>query len=375
MHKCTKSGIIMPDMPTQTQEHIKRIVDFEPWVGASSTELGYEGEHLHIERHRYTDPENQQQFNITDIDARPNGEGPTVIYLTSHNYRIDELLERRMSIYATQTKSRVIICEMPGITMNRENPNRTKGAFQIPDQTSALLRGNWEPTSTAQLKAIDAVIGLEDGQEIQLLGESMSTHSVVGVLQSVAHGSFEKNLNFTKIDLIEPINTSGKLSLGKIADLVSSLNTVEAFRKLIYLEENKRINHEVAPYEQLHQKIVKRLNTRQLLATIATGLGVRVGIDTGLLELMENSSSTGLDLGSTRFTLITARESVVSSGKDARKLVQAINERGGHAQHVMMKARKGDVTPEGQPTPIGHAFGTSLGRQASQALIAYELAA
>lgn len=339
-------------------------IGFEQWKGLSSDELGLTAPGLKIETHRY---ENQygQQFNVLEVDARQSDSDPTIITSTSFDYRVDALLERRMAILATHSRARVLLSEIPGVTMDRQDPFHTKGGWQTPLQTLAAFSGNFDPLAREQLRAIDATVGLEDGSHIQLFGESLGAYAVTAMARVMAQHEFDKGLRITQMDLVEPVNAYGNYTLFRQATMLKNLATREDRLRQIYLSENTLIGHgEIGAFEKQsdeNMRIDKYVKRRQIPATYLTGAGLRKGLHAALKDTLSNNDSDGPRLRDANITIARGIDSSVSLEKDLVSAAETIRDNGGYARTVSLEAAPGDTTL------ISHHVLNSFGRLASYA--------
>jgi len=344
----------------------KLTLDLDRWTGSTSDELGYTSPSLFAETHRFKDT-NGQEFNVLEIDGRKEGtDGPTILSSTSFDYRIEDLLERRMAILATHKNARVLLAEIPGVTMDRQNPFNTKGAWQTPKQTLFASMGDFDLLAEQQLRAIDATVGLEEGMDVQLFGESLGAYAVVAMARVMAQRTFNKGLRVTQMDLVEPVNAYGNHTFIRQALMLKNLATIEDTRRAIYLdEENARIGHgDIVAFEKQSEenmRIDKHVKLRQIPATYLTGAGLSKGLHTALTHALANTDNDGPQLRDADIFLSRAVDSTVSFEKDLASAANTIRENGGHAFTYSLEAADGDKTP------IGHHILNSLGRLASYA--------
>lgn len=340
------------------------VLDYRNWDSLSSDEIGYTGDALNVSTIRHVN-KNGQKFNILNVDARVDENGPTILTTTSHDYRTDTLLERRMSILATHTGSRVIVCELPGVTIDRDDPFHTDGAWQTPIQLLSAISGNFDPIATAQLDAIDAEVGFYDGQEIQLFGESLGAYCVTAMARSIATGAFSKRLKISRMDLVEPVNSYGNYRIGRQLSVLKHLATIEEQRRQSYLGENTLIGHgDVGAFETMsldNKKIDRYLKSRQFPAVYLTGMGLRKGLDTALLQAMEDRTADGTGLYEADISVYRGKDSTVSKEEDIYELSEAIIRKGGHSRSIELRGGINDATP------IGHHVLNSFGRLATYA--------
>jgi len=340
-------------------------LEFERFKNLSSDELGLTAPGLKVETHRH---ENKwgQQFNVLEVDARQTDTDPTILTSTSFDYRIDPLLERRMSILATRSNARVLLSEIPGVTMDRDDPFHTKGAWQTPRQTALAFSGDFDPLALEQLRAIDATVGLAEYENIQLLGESLGAYAVTAMARVIAHRQFDKGLRITQMDLIEPVNTYGNYTLLRQAKMLGNLAGREAnLRQDVYLGENTLIGHgEIRAFERQsaeNKRIDDFVKRRQIPATYLTGAGLRKGLHTALKDALSNDDVDGPHLRDARILIARGADSSVSFEKDLISAANTVRENGGYAETISL------VAPKGDSTPIGHHVLNSYARLASYA--------
>lgn len=342
----------------------KMVVDFKRWKDLTSDELGLTAPGLKIATHRH---ENQwgQQFNVLEVDARQSDSDPTILTSTSFDYRIDELLERRMAILATHSNARVIVSEIPGVTMDRNDPFHTKGAWQTPIQTASAFSGNFDPLALAQLRAIDAEIGLDENSKIQLFGESLGAYAVIAMARVIAQYKFDKGLRITQMDLVEPVNAYGNYTIFRQATMLKSLASREDRLRQVYLGENTLIGHgEVGAFERQsdeNMRIDKYVKLRQIPATYLTGAGLRKGLHSALKDTLSNVDSDGPHLREAQIVIARGIDSSVSFEKDLLSAADTIRDNGGQVKTISLEAIAGDETP------ISHHVLNSFGRFASYA--------
>lgn len=346
-------------------------LDYRRWNESSDDELGVATTDKTVELHRYI-AENGQSFNVLDVDARTVGEsgeqeGPTIVGAISFDYRIDPLLTHKMSILAHHASARVLMSELPGVSVDHDDPFHTKGAWQTPAQTVAAFSGNFDPLALEQLRAVDSVAHFQDGDEIQLFGQSLGAYSVTAMTRVLANGSFEKALTVPKMTLFEPVNAYGNYYLINQLKMLKNLATTEDTRRQVYLDENAQIGHPMRAFEQLSDEtlaIDKFVKSRpaQIIATYASGAGLRKGLHSALYDAMNNKTEDGPHLADAEIIVARATDSTVSHDEDLISLADAAHDAGGSVRLVKFSAG------EGETTPLGHHSPDSLGRMADLAL-------
>ncbi|MGH7218065.1 MAG: hypothetical protein ACREGE_01280 [Candidatus Microsaccharimonas sp.] len=360
-------------------------LNYRNWEGATADELGYlkrDGIYensakgpagMHVERHFVEPLGNGQYINVFNADARPlntSGEriGPTILKFQSHNYRIDELSERKTQIHAHQAGARVLDIELPGVTMDYQDPKNTKGGFMTPLQFAQSFSGDFDALAHAQLKAADQVVAFKDGDEIQAYGESLGAYSAVALARVLARGRFEKQLHISKMTLVEPVNgTANRSIMNQLKMSTERLAKIEHYRRLVYLTENTTIGHPVTMFEMLNDQtahIDTALKSRigQAVAAAASGAGLRKGLEGALWGALANRSEIGPRLHEADITIAHGRESSVTLAKDLSNLADVARERGVTVRLVEFGSSKENMMP------AGHSQLDSLGRMAEAAL-------
>lgn len=360
-------------------------LDYLKWQGSSADELGYavrKGEYEDIlyggnglvsERHLVQVPSTQQWVNVFSSDGRPldsEGErsGPTILKFQSHNYRIDELSERKTQIHAHQMGARVLDIELPGVVMDYHTPDSTRGGYMTPVQFVQAFSGNFDSLSLAQLQAADSLVDFKDRDEVQLYGESLGAYSAVALARALAHGRFNKTLYVSDMTLVEPVNAAGNRSIIDQLKLATErLAKTEHQRRLVYLAENTAIGHPTTMFEMLNDRaaiVDRKLKARigQNLAATASGAGLRKGLEGALYGALQNTSPDGPRLHEANITFMRGRESTVTMRDDMDELAEAAYAKGTSVRLVELSS------PDGIEMPAGHSQLDSLGRMAEAAL-------
>lgn len=349
----------------------QQVADYHRWADTTDVEIGTSFDDKMVQTHRY-EAESGQQFNVLEVDARLKGadgqlEGPTIIGAISFDYRIDPLLTRKMAILAKHASARVFMTELPGVTVDHDTPFETKEAWQSPSQTIAAFSGNFDPLALQQLQAVDSVAGFKDHDRVQLFGQSLGAYSVTAMARVLAGESFNKSLHVDKMTLFEPVNAYGNYYLANQLKMLRSLATTEDARRQVYLDENEAIGHPMRAFEQLSSEtaaIDKHVKSRpaQIVATYASGAGLRKGLHTALADAAKNTSSDGPLLAEADIIAVRATDSTVSHAKDLLELESAAREGGSSVRLVEFSSAEHDDTPS------SHHFPDSLGRMADLAV-------
>jgi hypothetical protein len=327
-------------------------VGIKQWESASSDELGFTSPDVTKKTTRFTNAAGQQ-FSVIDIDARNGEPGPTILSSPSFDFRAQPLYEARLATIAVQANARIMSSEIPGVTIDLDDPYRTQGDFQTRHQTTMALFGDFDPLAAEQLKAMYEVGELSDDDEYQFLGGSLGAYAVVAMARAMAHGKlFGKNLNFTRMDLIEPVNAYGNYTLLRQGKMLLSLAGLEdKRRKEFYLAENEARGYgdsgkafETISAETLKQDVFVKSRPQQIIATYATGIGLRKGLHTAL----ENALHDAPELRGMNIALIRGLDSTVSHETDLQSAAHTIRESGGRATTFTLVGEAGD------PKPIGH---------------------
>lgn len=333
------------------------VLDYRHWSGNSKRDLGIANDDKLVRVHRYV-AENGQSFNVLEADARKEGkDGATIVGAVSFDYRIDPLVAQKMSILAHHTSSRVLMAELPGVTVDHEDPFNTKGGWQTPYQTIAAFSGNFDPIAKQQLEAVDWVAKFEDGDSIELFGQSLGAYSVTAMTRVLAKGEFRKNLRVSKMTLFEPVNAYGNYFLLNQLKMLKNLATIEDALRQRYLDENEFIGHPMRAFEQIAPetaRIDRHVKSRlaQFIATYASGAGLRKGLHTALYDAMANRRSDGPHLNEAQIVVARAAESTVSHDADLLSLADAAHEAGGSVRLARFTSGEGIRLPWGTMHPI-----------------------
>ncbi|MDB5160073.1 MAG: hypothetical protein JWO99_336 [Candidatus Saccharibacteria bacterium] len=335
----------------------------KPWEHVSSDELGYTFPGLKIETTPYENEHTGQRFNVLDIDGRNSENDPTVISAASFNYRIDPLKIRELSVFAKQSNARILYAEQPGVTMDLKDPMHTRGDFQTPKQLVLAFAGNFDPLVREQLKAIDSVAHLKNGQEVQFFGESLAAYSIAAMIRVLAREEFEKQFVVTRMDFHEPVNAYQNRRIKDQVKMYYQLASVEDARRQMYLAKNKALWPEdyVGAFEKISPftaRIDKHVKRRQILPVYAGGAGLRKGLHTAL----GNALDANHDLRDTPMIFSRGKDSTASFERDLLAGAQVVRTHGGRAETATLVSEPGDTTP------IGHAALDAFAYMASYAV-------
>jgi len=340
-------------------------LDYRQWIGSTDAELGTALADT-SKIHRYQ-AFNGQAFNVLEVDGRRGEGGPVIVGAASFDCRIDPLLTKRMGILAHHSGARVFMAELPGVTVDHADPFHTRGAWQTPMQTAMAAAGNFDMLAKKQLKAIDSIAHFQDGDEIQLFGQSMGAYSAASMARVLAKNSYRKQIVISKMTLVEPVNAWRNNNAIEHFKMVRNLIVNEDARRQVYLDENDLIGHPTAAYEQLtdetkriHQHMRSRISQR--MAAYAAGMGLRKSLYTVLSDVISDRDPGGTHLHEADITVARASSSTVSLDTDLLALSDAAHEQGVWLRLTEFEAGAGD------PTPLGHHSADSLGRMADLAL-------
>jgi len=305
-----------------------------------------------------------QQVNAFVADGRPDGKGTTSISSTPHNYRLDGMLMLGTAIDAFVTGTRQAVVDIPGVSMDWDDPLHTHGAFQTIRQGFSALAGNAEPLADIQVEALIVALKLQKGEEIRIRGESQGVDQAAGIITSMTTGRFaEQQFQITNVDLVEPILSYGRHSFLELFRTGADLNNFEASLIQQYLDENNEIGIDGAvPFEKestWHKMADRRLKKLQSFAVYSSAAAIRMGIDAPLVRAVQDGS-TGLRHA--QFTLSRAVDSSVSHARDIALLAEALEREGASVRRSTLVTRENDLTAEGKPKLLAHGFSRSLGK-------------
>jgi hypothetical protein len=364
----------------------KMPLEYKNWSAdvVSADEMGIllGGEDTYSQMHRYSTPDGNQQFNVLEIDGRPEGQdGPTIISGNSWNYRLDPLVTYKMRILAKQRGARVFMSELPGITINHSDPFNNTGARQSVEQMRHAFAGNFDPLSKMQLEAVDSLAHFEEGQTVQFFGESLASYSVASMASVISKGEF-KPLHISRMELVEPVNAYGDTSLIHMAQIMKTLGTVEDARRATYIAENKEIGYsDAVPYEQIDDrtaaidKFVKGLR-QQLIPVLISGGGLRKGVHTVLGRVLDAQAVHAPLTHKSNIIVARGSDSTVTVPEHFEQLASHVRDSGvsvrlieftdsdtDYSEEQLSKIKKGEAIR----TAIGHSTLDSIGRMASYA--------
>jgi hypothetical protein len=337
-------------------------LDHQNWIGQSSDDLGYTGDFLRTASIEQYSPD----MNVACVDARPNGVGPTIIGSTSLDERLTPFYLHCMAVNAKHRGARLLMSDVRGVRMDVENPVHVGWAHQTSTQTLEAFRGNPEPIGAEQLRALDEVYGFEEGEDIEIEAHSLANFWAYGMIKAIATRSFEKRLTITKLHMIEPVNSYGKLSVQGLMKEMLSLSTVEMDLEKRYIAENKDIGHgNVIPFDnesKQNKRIDRVLKMRQFVSSHVAGAGIRIGLDTLAGDILKDRSVDGAGLHEAEIIISHGAHSTVSRRDDILRLARTIKEAGGNVRLLEY------ITGKGDNTPIAHSVFRSLGRIAERGI-------
>jgi hypothetical protein len=343
----------------RTAEVKYKEIDYQQWRGSTADELGYgTGNQYPSFTYRHH-ANNGQQTNVFVVDGRRSDDDPTIVGSTSYNYRLDNMLEVQSTITAHQNSARVIVAEMPGVTIDPKDPWNTRGDRMTLPQLVTQSMGSFDATALSQLEAIDAAVSLRSGEPIHLRAESLGTVAIAAMLRVLSEDRFTKPLSVSAVDIIESVNTFGDGKFLRPLHVLKKLENIEAPLHEFYFDENRIIGHAaVTAFERMSREnmaIWEFLTKKQQLAVISPAIGLHRSLHSSLTAgLAGNESFRTIPI-----TFYRGIDSSVSLESDSIAAAAALLELGGNARVVNLMAARGDETK------IGHHFGTSLGRCAS----------
>ncbi|MFF2487224.1 hypothetical protein ACFVSU_12535 [Microbacterium sp. NPDC058062] len=288
-------------------------------------------------------PDSQEGFNV--VVAEPaKGFLETAIFPMSFDYRIDPLVTRRLQVLAATTGWRFAGVETPGVTMDIDNPERTKKSSVRTLDLLRAMRGNFGPLVHAQFSAVTGVLG-EELSGVRLVGESLGAQMVSAM---AASGLGEP----ASVDLIEPVNAV-RLGPSAFVRLARNLLGVETARKAEYLKENEAVGFgDVTAFELLSPEnavVDRRLKSWRHQWKYAN-LPI-LGLTRGLGPLLTNVQ------GVTPARIWRGAASEVCSERDCIDLAETIRAAGHPAQVLTL-------VDQARSVELGHHVLTSLPRLA-----------
>jgi hypothetical protein len=347
----------------------KHETDYRAFIGATDSELGYGLEAVSTELHDYISPSGQRVG--VSVSKPTGGYEATVLMPQPHDYRNEPLSIRRAEIMASKLNARIALLETPG-TVGLLEPDNTpqgyhvytettplKGAQQTLRQLRGAVNGDFSEHAAVQLDAATDTLSLNSSDQLMLFGESMGVVTATDMIRHIG----ERGLSLSTVMLHEVVNASGSHGLGRLISLLSNLGSVENDRRDGYLAENDAIGHPMLAFEQMSDSN-KRLDTerkkftQQGIASLANGLGMRVGIEPRLVSAISRFGKSATP----EILLTKGAQSTVSHADEYSRLQGELSNTTGHLAPVWEH-----VDPSGENLPIGHSFLMSFGRQAMYA--------
>lgn len=324
--------------------------------------------------HRYSTPDGSQQFNVLEVDGRPNDQeghpvGIDTISSTPWSYRIDPLFTDKMAILAKQRGVRVFASEIPGVTINQADPFNNDGARLTREQSRALLRGNFGPIARTQFEAIRSYANFTEGQEVAFYGESMAVGALAAMIREMSDGTITP-LTIAKAEFNEPVNVFGDTTLLQMYKLMIRLGRLENTRRGLYIQENAQIGYpEAMPYEDIDERTaaidtyVKGMR-QQGVSALITGVALRKGMHTVLADIVAKDTAYYPITSDSEIMFGRGADSSANEPGDFESLNEYIS--GSRVKVRMLEFTDGETDGH---TPIGHSFTDSLGRAASMATL------
>jgi hypothetical protein len=336
--------------------------------------------------HSHTTPDGRQHWNILEIDGRPEDtdgvrEGINVIVASPWGSRISPIPAHKGAVVAQQRGARVWISDTPSQAIRYDAPFNDKGHQLTREQLAGVRVGNFGPLAHTVLEGIDSYAHFEEGEEIQVIGESMAANTIVYMVNDIAEGKF-KPLNVTRMELIEPVNVYGdKTPLG-IYQIAKALGgkSIEALRRGLYIRENNEIGYPNAVlYESIDDetaKINKYIHSirRQRLAAFALGSGLRKGFHTVLDRVLSTKTENSPLTPDSKIILSRAADSTVTFRTHYEQLadhmkkfdvpiqlIEFIDSIENYSEQTRDEIENGTK----KLTRIGHSFADSIGRWAT----------
>ena len=347
-------------------------IDYRPWSESSANEIGYAGLEDTTNVHTYTH-EDGTSHDVLVIDSRENKDGPTILKSASLNYRIDPLLIRQETILAHKLGARVALAELPGVS---ELPLTESGlvdtSIDIDQKISAvqqtrkefleISRGRFDLVAQKQLIALTDILGLSEGDTVELHGHSLGAMVAATMGRVAAKHLTPVPLSISRIHLDDPSNVFNTSAMD-FARLVKSSYKETARRNELYLNENIAIGHgDVTAFDlqSVTTKAIDRyIKSRQRPVVINSLRAMRKGI----APIIDEAIHTGLQTGSiTPNTIVSSshyRDSLVSNIADHEALAEQVR------SHDVQTEIFEYVPADDDRTELGHLAGTSLGRTAA----------
>lgn len=259
----------------------------------------------------------------------------------------------RVGAIASAANSRVVAVGFPGYI----SPIETSGVGLSPEESKALLRGDFTLQAEAQLGAVEEILGEVHGQEWSFLGYSAAGATVAAMAKYLAsrngelpHGGSTRISRMTMLDVPNLLDRSlSVMSVGVMRESVHSQR---------YYNENNQYPH--LPSINAHNEQDNSDQQRQSLSAharfaLAQNLpttALRRGFMPDIISAMKMGKA--MDLHEARVDLVRAERSVVSNKRHHALAGQLMRHMGVETHHIQL---------EGENHPFVH----SLGRAANLA--------
>jgi len=258
---------------------------------------------------------------VSVIDARSesdseNGRGRTIIWPQSYDARIDNFETQRQITIAEALRARVVHVDAPGIGFSEG----TKSTF---GQKIDLLGGSFDKMSHAMLGAIDDVLDLKDGEQVEMLMYSQGLSYGSAMLKHIGKEAFGLKLKVPKVTVIEAVNDQA-WNIFKLLDALGK----EVAQVDRYLDHNKNFDWLIVPDDKKSEsgeKARKDINNKQAVTMLLSGAAMRKPAIADILSAVEQDradNTTGIS--SAEVNIIKFDASGVSRFEKNRLTVQQL---------------------------------------------------
>ncbi len=226
---------------------------------------------------------------VSVVDARTKSDiekndGRTIIWPQSYDARIDQFETQRQVTIAEALKARLINVDAPGLGFS-EDTKSTVG------QKIDLLGGSFDKMSYAMLGAIDEVVDLRDGENVEMLMYSQGLSYGSAMLKHMGKEAFGLKIKVPRITVIEGVNDQ-PWPLFKLLDAIGK-EDAQADR---YLKQNENYDWLVLPQDKQSEsgkKDRKDINNRQAVTMLLSGAAMRKPAVPDILSAVEQDRSDG----------------------------------------------------------------------------------
>ncbi|MEP7204993.1 MAG: hypothetical protein ABI716_02265 [Candidatus Saccharibacteria bacterium] len=226
-------------------------------------------------------------IGVSVVDARKNlvgsdeKTGRTIIWPEAYAARLDDFETQRQMTIAEALSARVISVEMPGVGMS-------EAAKTTPAQKRGLMRGSFDRSADAMLGALDEIVPLKAGEEVEFMLFSQGVALGTAMIDKLGHEAHGLKLKVPRVMLIEAVNDQP----WNLVKLLSAIGKEDKFTDS-YLDQNKDYDWLVPPADRTEtgKRQLDVLNHKQNISMLMAGAALRRPFTPDFLEAIKRDSA------------------------------------------------------------------------------------